>query len=63
MVSRICPVPGTDTSLNVTAGVESTVSVAVAVPVFVGVVSSGASSVTLGGIDNVGSVVSTTIMI
>ena len=50
ITSNVWPVPGTDESLNVTDGAESTSSVADAEPVFSGVVSAGASSVTSSGI-------------
>ena len=63
MVTIVWPEPGVDTSLNVTTGAKSTLSVAVALPRADTLVSAGASSVTLGGSDSTGSSVSTTVTI
>ena len=56
------PVPGTDTSVNVTVG-DGSLSVAVANPVLAGVVSAGNSSVTSAGSVRIGAVVSTTVTV
>ncbi|QLH05021.1 hypothetical protein C5F49_06595 [Nitrosopumilus oxyclinae] len=58
ITSMMFPVPGTDTSLNVTVGAGSALSVAVAKPVLAGVVSAGNSNVTSAGTVRTGSVVS-----
>ena len=58
MVSSVWPVPDDTTSLNVIAGDESIMSVAVAVPVLDTLVSAGASSIVSDGGVTTGSVVS-----
>ena len=63
MVSSVWPVPGVDTSLDVTVGDGSTTSVAVALPRVATLVSAGASSVTLAGRVRDGAVVSTIVMV